>query len=86
MSIKKALATAMLLEKRKETTVEYLANNIAQAFELLANIEPEVALSVLNQLNTQLNEEATAELQASIEASIEKVAESLSISADELED
>lgn len=41
----------MFLEEKKKETVDYLADQIASSFSLLANIEPNAALDVLNQMN-----------------------------------
>ena len=86
MSIKKAMATAFFLEKKKEETVEFLANSIGDSFELLANIEPALALGVLEQLNEQFNEEIAAEVTKNNKERIEEVASKLNYTTDDLEE
>jgi len=86
MSLKKAMATGMFLEKKKEDTIEFLANNIAESFQLLANIEPNVAMHVLNQLNEQLNEEIAEEIAESHLNQINAVASKMNLTLDDLEE
>lgn len=86
MSIKKAIASGMFLEQKKEETVQFLANNIAETFQLLANIEPAVALSVVEQLNEQFNEEIADELIESRNEQLERVAGMVNISESDLDD
>lgn len=79
------MATAMFLEKKKEETVEFLASNIAGSFSLLANIEPGLALQVLDQLNEQFNEEVAVQLAESNKERIEEVASEMHFTSDDLE-
>ena len=86
MSIKKAMAAGLFLEKKKEETVEFLADSIGNSFALLANIEPSVALNVLEQLNEQFDEKIAEELIESNEKRIEEVASKMNFTTDDLEE
>lgn len=85
MSIKKAMATAMLLEKHKTETVEVLVEQISSTFSLLANIEPDAALQVLTAFNEQYSEEIRDELLDSRDKMIESVAGKIHIDLDDLD-
>lgn len=85
MSIKRALAAGIILEKEKKELVESLASNIGENFSLLANQEPMVALDILKQLNEQFNEEIANDLALSVKKSFDKLAEKINVNLDELE-
>lgn len=85
MSIKRALAAGIILEKEKKELVESLASNIGENFSLLANQEPMVALDILKQLNEQFNEEIANDLALSAKKSFDKLAEKINVNLDELE-
>ena len=86
MSLKKAMATGMFLDKKKGETVEFLANSIGDSFALLANIEPGVALDVLEQLNEQFDEEIAQEMIENNRKRIEEVANKMNFTTDDLEE
>ena len=86
MSIKRAMATGMLLDQLKEDSVNHLAQSIAQSFSLLANLEPGVALDVLDQLNDQFNEEIAEELIKSRKEQISRVASMMNITDADLDE
>lgn len=85
MSIKKAVAVGMLLEQGKNDSVEFLMDSVGKSFMLLANLDPEAALSVLEQLNDQFNEEIAEGLINSRNEQIEKIAQRVVIPQEELE-
>ena len=85
MGIKKAMATAIFLEKRKEDTLEFLAENISSSFQLLANIDANLALSVLEQINDQFDEEKAETLTLHLREQIEDIADKMVISHDDLD-
>tara|TARA_R100000951_G_scaffold49380_1_gene41698 strand:- start:70 stop:330 length:261 start_codon:yes stop_codon:yes gene_type:complete len=86
MSIKKALVKAYFLEEKKNETVEFLGNQLAQAFTLLANLEPDAALQCLNQMKEQFNEQIADELLNSREEQFDKMAAQMHITEDQLDD
>jgi len=86
MSIKKTLATAYLLDSNNKEAIDYLAEQIASGFSLLANMEPGAALEVLNQMNEQYNEEIADSLIESRNKQLDKMAAAMCISPDQLED
>lgn len=85
MSIKKELVTKMFLEKTKEETLDFLAKNIANSFTLLANTDPEVALHVLEQMNSQFNKELAQELIDDRVQKLDNLTKQLHIDIDDLD-
>lgn len=86
MSIKSAMAAGMLLEKQKKETVDSMAMSLATNFSLLANIEPMVAIHVLEQLNEQFDRETAEEMAQSQKDFVKNMAKKMNITTDHLEE
>jgi len=61
----------MVLLKKQDIAKTQLCNSIADTYSALANICPQTALEVLNQLNEQMNQELCDELTEQTDAFIE---------------
>ncbi len=85
MSIKKAIATGMFLQTKHDDTIDFLTESIASTFSMLANLDPNTALFVIQQLSEQFDEEIAEEQSLRIKESIEEVSSHVNITEFDLE-
>jgi len=86
VGIKAAIASGILLKKQKKETVDRLSASLVENFSVLANIEPMVAISVLEQLNEQFNRELAEEMAEQQKDFVKNLAKQMNITSDQLEE
>ena len=85
-NIRNALATAKMLDHSNNAALEGIGEAISVLFSTLANMEPQLALSVLEQLEDQLDQKIVDELLSERSDMLEELAEAVTLDPSDFEE
>jgi hypothetical protein len=86
MSVKKAIVMAKVLAHQNNAAIEGIGDTISILFNTLANIAPQQALSVLDQLSSQFTQEVVDEQMSDIEEWMDELEEVVNIRREDVEE
>jgi|TARA_R110000851_G_scaffold161867_1_gene305558 endonuclease III len=86
MSIKRALVMAKVLAHQNNAALEGIGETISVLFSTLANVDPQQALSVLEQLSSQITQEVVDEQLSNLEEWKEELEDFLNINREDIEE